>query len=211
MFTSSSIFGWLQSAIGSPNERSNANQNIEAEPMVTTTQDRKLRKMTTNYRIGQELLGRVTGIAPYGLFVTLPNKESGLVINSEIYWPKEERVHGVGDSVSVLVIGFEAGKGLSLSIKRALPRTSFFEFSRQHLPGDRVKGQVTSIVDFGAFVRIAPGLDGLAHVNDLGQDETLDDYRVGDEITVRIVRMEQETMRIALSTDLMPHVGCRGI
>jgi small subunit ribosomal protein S1 len=206
MLNPANIMGWFSSALGAPKEQNNAIEIKEADRLIVTNQDRKLRKMTTNYRIGQELLGRVTGIAAYGLFVTLPNKESGLVINSEIHWPNEEIVHVMGDAVSVLVIGFEAGKGLSLSIKRALPRTSFFEFSQQHRPGDHVRGQITSIVDFGAFIRIAPGLDGLAHINDLGPDETLDDYRVGDEITVRIVRMELESMRVALSTDLMPHV-----
>lgn len=153
---------------------------------------------TTEYKVGEEIAGVVTGIEHYGLFVRLPNGESGLVFHNEICWPGQEITYGLGHRVKVLVVGFKPGRGLSLSIRDTLTQEAFEQFSKMHAPNSVICGQVKSVLDYGIFVILAPGVDGLLHVSTIPDIHVYGKSSIGEPIDVRVTSIDPETNRIAL-------------
>lgn len=169
-----------------------------------------LKRKTTSFTVGSELWGMVTAVREFGLFVTFPNKESGLVYWNEICWPCEKTTYRKGEEVAVKVIGFDPNRGLALSIKRARRREFFTDFCKKNKVGDIVSGHVASIMDYGLFIGLAPGIDGLAHIKNQTEEDAFVGLYVGDKLCVRIVSIDESTMRIGLTTDLMPRGQGRG-
>lgn len=158
----------------------------------------KQHRMTTEYIVGSDVLGRITGVATYGLFIKLPNRESGLVIQSEVCWPGEEMDYRQGQEVAVRVISFRPGLGLSLSIKRARHKECFEAFIKKCGVGKKVQGVVTKCMEYGAFVRLAPGVEGLAHYREM-RSGTIEKWSVGQEVELVVSSVHHELMRIGLT------------
>lgn len=154
--------------------------------------------------------GTVTRIMPYGAFVELSPGVEGMVHISELSWSRVDRtetVVGPGDTVTVRIIGLEPKEGsdrmkVALSVKQAQedPWTSI---SETFAIGERVKGRVTRCMDFGAFVEIAPGIEGLVHVSEMSYTLRVtrpeDVVSPGQTVAVMIRELTPEQRRISLS------------
>ena len=127
--------------------------------------------ISRRYPQGTRLFGKVTNLTDYGAFVEVEAGIEGLVHVSEMDWTNKNvhpsKVVQVGDEVEVMILEIdEERRRISLGMKQCLPNP-WDDFSREFKKGDRVKGQIKSITDFGVFVGLAGGIDGLVHLSDL--------------------------------------------
>lgn len=157
-----------------------------------------------NVAVGSVLDGSVSGIRPFGLFVNAQGVE-GLVHLSEISWDKVTNPADhfkSGDPVKVQVIGIEEnGKRIAFSIKRLLPDPWIAVVEKYEI-GQIIKGEVTKVVDYGAFIRIEDGLNGLIHISELSNKLVKDPtevVKVGETIEVKIISMSKEDRHLGLS------------
>lgn len=163
--------------------------------------------MLNTFKVGEILEGAVSGIMPYGLFVEISRdsvKVDGLVHISEISWEKVEdpsKYHKVGDKVKVRVVEIDEEEGrVQLSLK-ALKDNPWIDFAKRHPIGSKVKGVVTKVVPFGAFVSVVAGrkgkeysLDGLVHIS-----ETSGVLKEGDEVETVVTICDVERQKLGLS------------
>lgn len=157
-----------------------------------------------NVAVGSTLEGSVSGIRPFGLFVNAQGVE-GLVHLSEISWDKVTNPADhfkSGDPVKVQVIGIEEnGKRIAFSIKRLLPDPWIAVIEKYEI-GQIIKGEVTKVVDYGAFVRVEDGLNGLIHISELSNKLVKDPtevVKVGETIEVKIISMSKDDRHLGLS------------
>ena len=168
--------------------------------------DRKARG-TTELSEGDSLRGTVVGVTAYGLFVDV-GVTDGLVHRSEITWQKgvePTSLHTLGTVVKVVVIGVDRGRQrISLSIKRT-GADPWERYVNELETGQTVDATVTRVMPYGAFARLAEGVEGLIHVTELGGERLADragSVHVGDVIRVRIVAIDRERRRLSLSARL---------
>ena len=158
------------------------------------------------YPAGTRLFGKVTNIADYGAFVELEPGIEGLVHVSEMDWTNKNvapsKLVSLGDEVEVMVLEIDEDKRrISLGMKqcRANP---WQEFAQNTKRGDRVKGPIKSITDFGVFVGLAAGIDGLVHLSDLSWNEpgeaAVRNYKKGQDVEAVVLGIDVERERISL-------------
>jgi len=158
------------------------------------------------YPQSTRMFGKVTNIADYGAFVELEPGIEGLVHVSEMDWTNKNvapnKLVSMGDEVEVMVLEIDEDKRrISLGMKqcRANPWHEFAEATKR---GDRVKGPIKSITDFGVFVGLAAGIDGLVHLSDLSWNETgeaaVRNYKKGQEVEAIVLGVDVERERISL-------------
>lgn len=157
-----------------------------------------------------ELEGRVTKLMPYGAFVELVPGVEGMIHVSEMSWSrteKPEEVLSAGETVRVKIIGMEEGKRpgevkLALSMKQ-MTGDPWNEVESKFRVGDKVRGKVTRCVKFGAFVEVAPGIEGLVHISEMSYRKrvlrTEDAVAAGDVVEVMVKEINVGKRRISLS------------
>jgi len=166
------------------------------------------------YPIGKKLTGRVTNVVDYGAFVEVEQGVEGLVHVSEMSWTKKVKnpkslLHA-GAEVDVVVTDVDVEKRrLSLSLRQAEPNP-WEEFATRYRVGSKVKGTVRNITDFGAFVELEPGVDGLVHVSDMSWSRRVSHpsevVQKGQSIEAMIIAMDPHNQRISLSIkELLPN------
>lgn len=152
------------------------------------------------------LFGHVTNLMDYGCFVQIEEGIEGLVHVSEIDWTNKNvhpnKLLKLGDEVEVMVLEIdEPRRRISLGIKQCLPNP-WDEFAKTHAKGDKVSGQVKSITDFGLFIGLEGGIDGLIHLSDLSWTEPgetlIRQFKKGDEVNAVILAIDAERERISL-------------
>lgn len=161
-------------------------------------------KLLAELEEGDVVTGEVTSLADFGAFVDLGGAD-GLIHISELAWERvrhPREVLDLGDEVEVQVISIdEDRKRIGLSMKRLTPEP--WEVIDEHFQvGDLVQGTVTKLTNFGAFARIAGGLEGLIHISELTDraiNHPSEVVQGGDDVTLRIIRIEPERRRIGLS------------
>ena len=181
------------------------NRIILSEKRVTQEGDAAQREQTLRKtQEGDELEGTVSGITPYGIFINAQGLE-GLVHLSELSWDKVEDVgalYKVGDPIKVMVIGIsDAGKRVAYSIKR-LQMDPWAKAISKFKVGDIVDGEVQKVVQYGAFVRIGKGLNGLIHISELSDKLVKnpgDIVSVGQEVKVKILSISSTERHLGLS------------
>ncbi len=152
--------------------------------------------------IGTKVKGRVSGVVKFGIFVTFGGLE-GLVHISEIAWGhvKDPNDYGkVGDEIEVMVIGKERDK-ISLSTKR-LHADPWVEATKNYKVGTKVKGEITRVTPFGAFVKLEADINGLIHISELSGEEGSDPadfFKVGDKVDAHVINIDPEEHRVGLS------------
>ncbi len=158
------------------------------------------------YPQGTRLFGKVTNLTDYGAFVEVEAGIEGLVHVSEMDWTNKNvhpsKVVQVGDEVEVMILEIdEERRRISLGMKQCLPNP-WDDFAREFKKGDRVKGQIKSITDFGVFVGLAGGIDGLVHLSDLSWsltgEEAVKNFKKGDEVETVVLSIDVERERISL-------------
>ncbi len=158
------------------------------------------------YPQSTRLFGKVTNLTDYGAFVEVEEGIEGLVHVSEMDWTNKNvhpsKVSQVGDEVEVMILEIdEDRRRISLGMKQCLPNP-WDDFAREFKKGDRVKGQIKSITDFGVFVGLVGGIDGLVHLSDLSWsdvgEEAVQRFKKGDEVEAVVLAIDVERERISL-------------
>jgi small subunit ribosomal protein S1 len=162
--------------------------------------------ISRRYPQGTRLFGKVTNLTDYGAFVEIEAGIEGLVHVSEMDWTNKNihpsKVVQVGDEVEVMILEIdEDRRRISLGMKQCMPNP-WEEFSQNHRKGERVKGQIKSITDFGIFIGLPGGIDGLVHLSDLSWktpgEEAVRNYKKGDEVEAVVLAIDVERERISL-------------
>lgn len=160
----------------------------------------------SHIKIGDKIKGAVSSIADYGLFVEVAKGVEGLVHISEISWTDRitdlHKKFRIGDQVEVLVVSFDKdNRRMSLSIKQ-LGRNPWESIDQQFTVGQKIKGTISNITDFGIFVQLLPGIDGLVHISDLSWtehiDHPLDLYARGDTVEAVILSIDKDNKKVSL-------------
>src|SRR5512140_808084 len=180
-------------------------KQIEANPW-TLLEDK--------YPIGSVLRGEVRNVTDFGIFVGVEEGIDGLVHVSDISWTERIKHPGEkfkkGDVVEAAVLNIDVeNERFSLGIKQIQP-DPWTTLAERHPVGSKVKGKVTKVTDFGAFVEIEPGIEGLVHVSEM-KDERVENPRdvvkEGDEIEVKVIDMDLQERKVALSIKALNRDG----
>ena len=162
--------------------------------------------LARRYPPDTRLFGKVTNIADYGCFVEIEDGVEGLVHVSEMDWTNKNvnpaRVVQIGEEVEVMVIEIdEDRRRISLGVKQC-QSNPWAEFASQFNRGDKVTGQIKSITDFGIFIGLDGGIDGLVHLSDISWEmtgeEAVHNYQKGQEIEAAVLAIDSERERISL-------------
>jgi small subunit ribosomal protein S1 len=162
--------------------------------------------LSRRYPPGTRLFGKVTNITDYGAFVEIESGIEGLVHVSEMDWTNKNihptKVVQLGDEVEVMILEIdEDRRRISLGMKQCMPNP-WDEFAINHKKGDKVKGQIKSITDFGVFVGLPGGIDGLVHLSDLSWanpgETAVRDFKKGQEVEALVLAIDVERERISL-------------
>jgi small subunit ribosomal protein S1 len=159
-----------------------------------------------NYPIGAIIEGKIKNITDFGIFVGIDEGIDGLVHISDILWAKKinhpSELYKKGDEVQAVILDIDKeNERFSLGIKQLTP-DPWNEIPEKYKPGTRVSGTVTNVTDFGLFVELEEGIEGLIHVSQLPkgkQDNPLEGFQVKDEIQAEVVNISKEDKRIGLS------------
>ena len=162
--------------------------------------------LSRRYPTGTRLFGKVSNLTDYGAFVEIEPGIEGLVHVSEMDWTNKNvhpsKVVQLGDEVEVMILEIdEDRRRISLGMKQCMPNP-WDEFEMNHQKGDRVRGQIKSITDFGVFIGLPGGIDGLVHLSDLSWtlpgEEAVRNYKKGDELEAIVLSIDTERERISL-------------
>jgi small subunit ribosomal protein S1 len=159
-----------------------------------------------NHPVGSRIVGKVKSITDFGLFVELAEGIDGLVHVSDLHWTKKikhpSELFKKGDEVEAVVLGIDVdNERISLGIKQ-LTEDPWVAVPKRYPPGTRVRGAVTSVTDFGVFVQLEEGVEGLIHVSQLSTervDRPAALYKIGDEVEAEVTQVDAREKRIALS------------
>ncbi|MEX0849050.1 MAG: 30S ribosomal protein S1 [Candidatus Dependentiae bacterium] len=168
--------------------------------------DNPWEEMGDSLKEGAKIKGKVSSITDYGLFVEIAKGIEGLVHISEISWT--DRIADlrdkfrVGDEVEVLVVSLDKeNRRMSLSIKQ-LAKNPWEAIAEQFKVGNTIKGTISNITDFGIFVQLIPGIDGLVHISDLSWTEHIehpgDIYKRGSEVEAVILGVDKDSKKVSL-------------
>ncbi len=182
-----------------------ANRLILSEKVALYEERREKRdELFSSLQVGQKVTGAVRSIAPFGVFIDLGGID-GLVHKSELSWNKvnnPEAGYKVGDEVEAEVIDINHERGrISLSIRRLQP-DPWHSTVADFRVGDVIEGTVTKLVNFGAFVRVRDGLEGLIHISELSHQRVAhpgDVVREGQALKLKIISLDSERHRLGLS------------
>ncbi|MGM0429006.1 MAG: 30S ribosomal protein S1 [Pseudomonadota bacterium] len=162
--------------------------------------------IANRYPEGHRLTGRVTNLTDYGCFVEIEEGVEGLVHVSEMDWTNKNvhpsKVVNLDDTVEVMVLEIdEERRRISLGLKQCKPNP-WEEFAKNHNKGEQVTGKIKSITDFGIFIGLDGGIDGLVHLSDISWnatgEEAVRDYKKGEEVTAVVMQVDAERERISL-------------
>ncbi|MBG7601067.1 MAG: 30S ribosomal protein S1 [Gammaproteobacteria bacterium] len=162
--------------------------------------------ITRRYPEATRLFGKVTNIADYGAFVEIEEGVEGLVHVSEMDWTNKNihpsKVVSLGDEVEIMVLDIdEERRRISLGMKQC-KTNPWDDFAQNFKKGDKVKGNIKSITDFGIFIGLDGGIDGLVHLSDISWDllgeEAVRNYKKGDEVEAVVLSVDPERERISL-------------
>ncbi len=168
--------------------------------------DNPWREMGENLKVGAIVKGKISSITDYGLFVEIASGIEGLVHISEISWT--DRIADlrdkfkVGQLVDVLIVSLDKeNRRMSLSIKQ-LEKNPWEAITEKFKVGDKIKGTISNITDFGIFVQLMPGIDGLVHISDLSWTEHIehpaDIYKRGQEVEAVILSADKDSKKVSL-------------
>tara|TARA_B100000925_G_scaffold170034_1_gene127995 strand:- start:593 stop:1912 length:1320 start_codon:yes stop_codon:yes gene_type:complete len=169
-------------------------------------QDDPWDKVKDTLELGNRYKGKVTNIAEYGVFVDLGDNIEGLIRTSELNWTNKNinpnKIVSISDEIEIKVIEIDDEKRrVSLSLKQCL-ENPWKVFEQNNSKGDILKSQIKSITDFGIFVGLEGGIDGLIHITDISksedQEQAIRKYKKGDEVESIILAIDSDRERVSL-------------
>ncbi len=185
---------------------------------LRATEPNPWEQLAEKYRIGDRITGTVRNLTDFGAFVEIEDGIDGLVHVSDMSWGRRVKhpseVLKKGEQIQAILTAIDVeNRRISLSIKEFRPN-EWEQFAAAHQPGDILEGVVAKVADFGVFVRLPEGLEGLMHVSetDLPRGEKpADHFREGEAVRVKILRIEPAEQRIGLSSRGVPRVLSRPV
>src|SRR5437762_7107163 len=170
------------------------------------TQKNPWDQIEERFPAGQRIKGKITNLVPYGAFVEIEEGVEGLIHVSELSWTKRimrpSDILSVGQEVEAVVIDIDkVNQRISLGIKQ-LTDDPWKTIDEKYKIGDLVKGKVTKLASFGAFVQLQDDIDGLVHISQLSEDHVAkvkDVLKVGQEVEARVIKVDKIERRIGLS------------
>ncbi len=158
------------------------------------------------YEVGQRIKGKVVGLTPFGAFVEIEPGLEGLIHITEMSWTKRPRhpsdVLKEGEEVEAVVLRIDPEqRRLSLGLRQTLP-DPWKELPEKYPPGTVVKGKITGVTDFGVFVEIEDGIEGLVHISELDYehiDNPAEKFKKGEELEVVVLNIDATDQRVSLS------------
>ena len=163
-------------------------------------------EISNAHPIGSIISGKITNIADYGCFVEIQNGIEGLVHVSEMDWANKnanpEKLVSLGQEINVKILDIDPERRrISLGIKQC-EKNPWVEFINNHKTGEHIKGEIKSITDFGVFIGLENGIDGLVHLSDLSWtipgEEAVKKYKRGDQLETILLSADPERERISL-------------
>jgi small subunit ribosomal protein S1 len=193
-------------------------QEVEAVVLGVNKEEQKIslgvRQLETNpwdemehkYQIGKQVKGIVRNMTAYGAFIELEEGIDGMIHVSDLSWTRKinhpSEILKKGDTIEAVVIDIDkANQRISLGVKQ-LEGDPWKEIDTKYKIGDLVKGKVTKLASFGAFVQLADEIDGLVHISQLSEDHVAkvkDVLKVGQEVEARVIKVDKAERRIGLS------------
>jgi small subunit ribosomal protein S1 len=203
--------------IGHPSEVFKIGQEVEVVVLDFNEKEEKIslgyKQLTPDpwstvkekYKPGMKVAGRVTSLTDFGAFVELENGVEGLVHISDLSWSRKtihpKKLLSLGDEVTVSILDVNPdSKRISLGLKQASPHPLEI-FKQTYKPGAHVKGKITSITDFGAFLEIEPGIEGLIHISDISWEKIKHPsakLKAGQEAEAVILAIDVEKQKVSL-------------
>ncbi|MBI4495388.1 MAG: 30S ribosomal protein S1, partial [Deltaproteobacteria bacterium] len=163
-------------------------------------------RVTEKFPVGSRLKGKVVSITDYGAFIQLQEGVEGLVHVSEMSWTKRVRhpskILSVGDEVEVMVLDVDANqKRISLGLKQVTPNP-WDTIAERYPVGTKIQGRIKNITDFGVFIGIDEGIDGLVHISDISWVQRLkhpsEAFKKGQEVQAIVLNIDKENQRFSL-------------
>jgi small subunit ribosomal protein S1 len=210
-----SEMSWTKKVVN-PSKLLNVGDQVEAIVSELDMQQRRIslslrqternpwEELSDTHPVGTVIEGKVRNLTEFGAFVEITDDIDGLVHVSDMSWTKRVKhpseVLKKGDSVKARITHIDAdNQRVSLSIKEFLPN-EWEKFTESHKVGDTVTGRIVNLTDFGLFIDIFEGLEGLAHVSEIDHSGRLDDlFKVGQAVRARILRIEDDEKKVGLS------------
>ena len=203
--------------MGHPSEFFKPGQEVEVVVLNFSEKDEKIslgyKQLTPDpwsniqekYQAGQKVTGKVTNLTDFGAFVELEKGVEGLIHISDLSWSRKtihpKKLLNIGDEVVVSILDVNpSSKRISLGLKQTVPHPLEI-FKQSHKPGAHVKGKITSITDFGAFIEIEPGIEGLIHISDISWEKIKHPsvkLKTGQEAEAVILNIDVEKQKISL-------------
>ncbi len=159
------------------------------------------------YPVNTKIKGKITNLTDYGCFIEIEEGIEGLAHISEIDWKNKNinpfKIFNIGEKIKAIILNIDKNKRrISLGIKQCKPNP-WIEFSKKHKKGDIIKGKIKSITDFGIFLGLNEGIDGLVHTSDIfwnhkNEKEIKNKYKQGDKIKTSLIQIDIERERISL-------------
>lgn len=168
--------------------------------------DNPWKNLDESIQVGSKVKGKISSITDYGLFVEIQKGVEGLVHISEISWTDRindlSKFYKLGDEISAVVVSLDKeNRRMSLSIKQ-MEDNPWKSVNEKFKVGQTIKGTISNITDFGVFIQLMPGVDGLAHVSDLSWTEHInhpaDIYRKGQEVEASILAIDENNKKVSL-------------
>jgi small subunit ribosomal protein S1 len=203
--------------INHPSELFEVGQEIEAIILDFNEKEEKIslgyKQLTSDpwgnieekYHAGQKIVGKVVSLTDFGAFIELETGVEGLVHVSDLSWSRKpvhpKKILNVGEEVAVTILAINpSNKRISLGLKQVTPHPLEL-FRQQYSPGSRVKGTITNITDFGAFMEVEKGIEGLIHISDISWKKIKhpsDVLKVGEEIEAIILNIDVKKQKLSL-------------
>ena len=162
--------------------------------------------VSDRYPVGQRLTGKVVSLTDYGAFIELEPGVEGLIHVSEMSWSKRvqhpSKIVNVGDTVDSMVLGIDPeARRISLGLKQ-VEANPWHELADRHPIGSRIKGKVRNLTEFGAFIEVEEGIDGLIHISDMSWSKRLQHpsevLKKGDDVEAMVLNVDPDNQRLSL-------------
>ena len=207
------------SRVNKPSDVLSVGQQVEAKIIKIDSEKRRISlsmkqlqpqpwdSVSGKYKPGERVRGVVTRLMEFGAFVEIEPGIEGLIHISEMSWAKKVRkasdVVKPGDSVEAVILGVNpAERRISLGLKQALG-DPWEDAAKRFIPGSAVEGPVTSIMNFGAFVQVAEGIEGMVHVSEISAEKRInhprDVLKIGQTVKAQVLAIDKEKRQLRLS------------
>lgn len=169
-------------------------------------QENPWEEIEKKYPVGTHIKGKIVNLVPYGAFIEIEKNIEGLIHISEMSWTKNitdpSEMVNIGDEVDAVVLAIQKEDGkISLGMKQ-LEKNPWEDVEKKYKVGNKVHGEIRNLTNYGAFVELEPGIDGLIHISDVSWIKKIshpsEEFKIGDKINAVVLSVDKESKKITL-------------